>query len=67
MKRSPMKSYIKYYFKHKFGLSDLCEEMRTNFLSAMRHFLNVGWNAENNVKCGPQRPLLVLFQKLIDE
>ena len=69
-----MKSYIKYFFKYKFGLNDLCDEMRTNFLSAVRHFLSSRNEHQtssteslgSNANFQQQRPLLLLFQKMID-
>lgn len=69
-----MKSYVRYFFKYKFGLNDLCDEMRTNFLSAVRHFLS-SRNEQTtsteslgiNVSSQQQKPLLLLFQKLLDE
>lgn len=76
-----MKSYVKYYFKYKFGLSELCEEMRGNFMAAGRHFLGSGRNRNEEERGGyasmeslqsgsgsveHERPLLVLFQKMLD-
>lgn len=66
-----MKSYVKYFFKYKFGLNDLCDEMRTNFLSAVRHFLSSKnehqTSSTESLGSSPQqKPLLLMFQKLLD-